>query len=95
MQTNIVSVKYEDKYEPQTFGGIAYSYLTSIRLNVGDLVMAPTKNGEQLARVSEIDIPLERIENNPKINLSELKTITKKIDRETYINFAVIIEDVA
>ena len=37
-KTNIVSVKYEDRYMPKTFSGKAYSYITAIPLEVGDLV---------------------------------------------------------
>lgn len=48
METNIVSVKYEDRYTPKTFSGRAYSYITTIPLEVGDLVVAPTSYGEKL-----------------------------------------------
>ena len=30
MQTNIISVKYEDKFKPKTFSGKAYSYYTAV-----------------------------------------------------------------
>ena len=45
METNIISVKYEDKYIPKTFGGKSYSYLTAVNVKIGDLVIAPTANG--------------------------------------------------
>lgn len=32
MQTNIISVKYEDKFMPKTFGRKAYSYYSAIEL---------------------------------------------------------------
>lgn len=81
MKTNIVSVKYEDNYAPKTFGGKAYSYYTSILLQVGDLVNAPTAYGEKIARVSEVDIPEYKVETIKPY----LKIITEKIDRETYL----------
>ena len=81
MKTNIVSVKYEDNYAPKTFGGKSYSYYTSIPLQVGDLVNAPTSYGEKIARVSEIDIPEYKVETIKPY----LKIITEKIDRETYL----------
>ena len=56
-KTNIVSVKYEDKYTPKTFSGRPYSYITAIPLSVGDLVVAPTSYGENIAIVSAINIP--------------------------------------
>ena len=33
MNTNIIAVKYEDKFIPRTFGGKSYSYFTIIKLN--------------------------------------------------------------
>lgn len=60
METNIISVKYEDNYMPKTFSGKAYSYYTAITVEVGDLVIAPTANGDKIARVSEINIRAKR-----------------------------------
>lgn len=81
MQTNIISVKYEDNYIPKTFCGKAYSYYTSIPVNVGDLVIAPTQGGDKIARVSEINIPEYRVE----FIKTYLKSITYKIDRKKYL----------
>ena len=57
MKTNIVSVKYEDKFNTRTFGGKSYTYYTNIEVGIGDLVIAPTVAGDKIARISEIDIP--------------------------------------
>lgn len=81
MQTNIISVKYEDKFMPKTFGGKAHSYYSAIELKVGDLVIAPTTSGEKIARVSEINIPEEKI----VFIKPYLKLITDKIDKNTYL----------
>lgn len=81
METNIISVKYEDNYEPKTFGGKAYSYYTNTKVEVGDLVIAPTSNGDKIARVSEINIPLYKVE---KIK-PYLKTITQTIGKAIYL----------
>lgn len=54
MQTNIITVKYEDNFIPKTFGGRAYSYYTAVDVDIGDLVVAPTSYGDKIARVSEI-----------------------------------------
>lgn len=91
MQTNIISVKYEDKFHPRVFEGKSYSYFTKIRLNIGDLVEAPTKYGTSIARVSKIDIPEDEIKNI----IPYMKTITKKINRERYLDFAEILEEAA
>ena len=81
MGTNIVSVKYEDRYILKTFSGKAYTYLTSIPLEVGDLVIAPTSYGDKVARVSQINLP------NYKLDFLKvpLKLITHKIDKEKYL----------
>ena len=81
MQTNIISVKYEDDYMPKTFSGKAYSYYTKINVRVGDLVIAPTAHGEKIARVSEINIPEYKVSMIKYL----LKTIDKSIDRELYL----------
>ena len=46
MNTNIISVKYEDRFMPKTFNGKAYSYITQVNVEIGDLVIAPTAYGE-------------------------------------------------
>ena len=81
MGTSIVSVKYEDKYSPKTFSGRAYSYITAIPLEVGDLVVAPTAYGEKIARVSQINIPEFQVE----FMKANLKLITEKIDKQKYL----------
>jgi len=91
MQNIIVSVKYEDKYNPKTFSGKAYSYFSSTKLEVGDIVEAPTKFGNSIARVSEINIPEERIEYIKPY----MKVITKKLNKQSYLNENKILEDVA
>lgn len=91
METNIISVKYEDNYIPKTFSGKAYSYYTAIPLVVGDLVIAPTQNGDKIARVSEINIPEYKVE----FFKSSLKLITNKIDREKYLQSNEILKEVA
>lgn len=91
METNIISVKYEDNYEPKTFGGKAYSYYINKKVEVGDLVIAPTFNGEKIARVAEINIPEYKVE---KIK-PYLKTITKTIDKDIYLQTDTIQEKVA
>lgn len=81
MNTNIISVKYEDRFMPKTFNGKAYSYITRVNVEIGDLVIAPTAYGDKIARVSEIDIPETRIENIKQF----LKTITYKINKSEYL----------
>lgn len=89
--SNIISVKYEDKYMPKTFSGKAYSYYTAIDVEVGDLVVAPTSNGDKIARVSEINIPEFKVEQIKPY----LKLITDKIDKEKYLQTDEVLREVA
>lgn len=91
MKTNIIAVKYEDNFVHGTFGGKAYSYYTKTNVEIGDLVKAPTKNGTNIAIVSKVNIPEEEIENIRPY----MKTIISKINRDRYLNFDEILEDVA
>lgn len=91
MDTNIIAVKYEDKFIPRTFKGKSYSYFTILKLNEGDIVKAPTQYGISIARVSRVNIP----ENEIRDIKPYMKTITKKINRDRYLKFAEILEEVA
>lgn len=81
MKTNIVSVKYEDKFIPKTFSGKQYSYYSNITVNVGDLVVVPTTYGEKIAMVSEINIAEQKVESIKPY----LKTIIRTVDKEKYL----------
>ena len=91
METNIISVKYEENFAPTNFGGRPYSYLTSIKLKVGDLVIAPTATGDKIAKVSEINVPEDKV----RLIKPYLKTIMKKINTEKYLQSNVILVEVA
>mgnify|MGYP007119868456 FL=1 len=91
METNIISVKYEDNFEPKTFGGKAYSYYTDALVEVGDLVIAPTAYGDKIARVSEINIPEEKIESIKPY----LKTIKLRIDKQKYLETDEVLQEAA
>ena len=38
MKTDFVTVQYEDRFRPGTYGGREYSYIADHRLKVGDVV---------------------------------------------------------
>lgn len=88
MKTNIISVKYEDKFIPKTFGGKAYSYYSAINVEVGDLVIAPTASGNKIARVSEINIAEDRV----LMIKPYLKLITDRIDKNTYLQTSEVLK---
>ena len=91
IKTNIVSVKYEDKFNPRTFGGKSYTYYTNIEVGIGELVIAPTAGGDKIERISEINIPEEKVESIKPY----LKTIEHKIDKESYLKFKNLLDKVA
>lgn len=75
----IVSVNYRSKYTGE-FGGRAYSYRCDVQdIEPGEVVLAPTKNGESEAKVVEINIPESQVEERI---LPLLKTITKRKEAE-------------
>lgn len=88
MKTNIISVKYEDKFIPKTFGGKAYNYYSAINVEVGDLVIAPTASGNKIARVSEINIAEDRV----LMIKPYLKLITDRIDKNTYLQTSEVLK---
>ena len=53
---DIVSVQFQSKQNPEVFSGREYSYYTAIPLNVGDIVVVPTKTREGKAKVTKIGI---------------------------------------
>ena len=91
MQTNIISVKYEDKFNPKTFSGKAYSYYTAVDVSVGDLVIAPTSYGDKIAIVSEINITEDKI----FMIKQYLKLITDKIDKQEYLQNNQVVKEAA
>ena len=91
METNIVAVKYESQFIPRTFEGKSYAYFSNRELKEGDIVEAPTKYGESIARVSRINIPEEEIKDIKPY----MKTITRKINRDRFLKFAEIQEEAA
>lgn len=84
-----IYVKYEDDNNRGIFTGRSYSYYTNLDLNIGDLVEAPTKFGTSIARVSEINVPEEKVRDIIPL----MKEITRKIDKKRYLDFAVVLDE--
>lgn len=91
MKTNIINVKYEDNQNPKTFDGRKYSYYTDIELKIGDIVETPTKYGLRYARVSEINVPEEKIQNIKPY----MKSILRKLNRDMFFYDLYITEEAA
>ena len=70
----IVNINYRKNSGGYSLG--QYSYRCDIpNIKVGDIVIAPTRNGEQPARVVEINVPESKVN---KTILPNLKTITQR-----------------
>lgn len=86
----IIGVKYESKYQKGTFEGREYSYFTKLNVEVGDIVICPTKYGASVGIVSKLNIPEEEIEPIKKF----MKEILVKYNKESYLNGKLEIEEV-
>lgn len=91
METNIITVKYEDDFFPRTFNGRDYSYFTEQKLSIGDIVIAPTRYGNKIAKVTRVNVQEKEIENIRPF----MRKITQKLNKDRYINFNEILEEVA
>lgn len=77
-EKKIVDIQYKNKFTGE-FSGKEYNYFCSIPVSVGDIVKAPTSNGESLARIRSVDVSESSIE--PHV-LPLLKTITELAESE-------------
>jgi hypothetical protein len=59
---DLVQVQFENRANPGTFGGGAYTYIADHPVSVGDIVNVPTKYGERDARVVKTDVPVGDIQ---------------------------------
>lgn len=59
----LVNIRY---YKPlhRAYAGNTFTYRTSLPLNVGDKVMAPTKGGDKRAMVVEVNVPESRVDEH-------------------------------
>lgn len=88
LETCLISVKYEDNVYPKTFGGKAYTYYTTFDVEVGDLVIAPTKYEDKIAKIVAINVP----EANVTMIKQYLKFISAKLNKEEYLQNDNIVE---
>lgn len=67
----LVNIRY---YKPlrKAYAGNAFTYRTSLPLNVGDKVMAPTQGGDKRAMVVEINVPESRVDERIMPLLKEI-----------------------
>ena len=77
---DIVGVKFRNKYNPEVYNGLEYSYRTAIKLEIGDIVVVPAGNGEGVAQVTAVNVPESKVDER---FLPILKTIEKMYDPES------------
>lgn len=77
---NIVSVQFQSKSAPGKFAGREYSYYSKVPLEVGDIILAPAKNGATPVRVCRVDIPESEINDNVR---PFTRTIEEKVVPES------------
>lgn len=67
----LVNIRY---FKPAQNGycGNSFTYRTSLSLQVGDKVMAPTKGGDKRAMVVEINVPEGRVDERIMPLLKEI-----------------------
>ena len=75
----IVNVQFASKHNPDEFVGRKYSYFTDIDLAVGDVVALPSKNGDGVGMVVDVDVPISSVSAGV---LPLLKTIERKYEPE-------------
>lgn len=71
---DIVTVQFMSEYHPGEFRGGNYNYYADVPLKVGDCVAVPSRRGESLARVTEVDIPEWRVEAKTKEIMRHITT---------------------
>ena len=67
----LVNIRYF-KTASNGYAGNAFTYRTSIDLQVGDKVMAPTKGGDKRAMVVEVNVPESRVDERIMPLLKEI-----------------------
>ncbi|MET0016505.1 hypothetical protein [Oscillibacter sp.] len=73
MGTNIVEIQYVKEGGKLSLG--RYTYLTTISLQVGDMVVCPTSRGSINGRVFAVDVPESKVDERI---MPMLKTITEQ-----------------
>lgn len=53
---SIVAVQFPDRNNPEEFSGREYTYFSNVPLEVGDVIVAPTKRGNGIVRVVRTDM---------------------------------------
>lgn len=72
--TTVCKVQFEEKTRPGKFAPQEYSYIAEVPVEIGDLVVAPTRYGDRTARVSRTRVPRAEWEKHAHL----LRHITRR-----------------
>jgi hypothetical protein len=79
---SIVSVQFQSKNNPEEFAGREYTYFSNVELAEGDVVMAPTKNGQGVVRVCRADMADEDIDDKVRPFMRTIEELVRPEDVE-------------
>lgn len=59
----LIAVQYRDKLDKNLYQGRQYTYYTTLDVNIGDIVVCPTRYGAGIGRVCRLDVPEKEVES--------------------------------
>ena len=72
----IISVQFKGK-KSDTYGGMKFSYFCHLPVKPGDLVRVPTKYGDTIAKVADVDVPTSKVDDRI---LAVMKTVSAIVE---------------
>lgn len=78
MEKTIVGIQYKNKRTGE-FDGRMYNYFCTLPVKIGDVVIAPTANGNSVAMIREVNVPESKIDARV---MPIMKTITAFAESE-------------
>ena len=79
---NIVAVQFQDRQNPEGFSGREYTYYSNVEVAVGDIILAPTKNGRGIVRVCRTDMDDTDIPENARPYMRTIEELVRPEDVE-------------
>lgn len=79
---SIVAVQFQNRDNPGQFSGREYSYFSNVPLEVGDVILAPTKNGTGVVRVCRTDMKDSEIDDRVMPYMRTIEELVRPEDVE-------------
>jgi hypothetical protein len=80
---NIVSVQFQNKNNPEEFTGREYTYFSEVELVEGDIILAPTKNGESAVRVCRVNMSDSEISDSVRPYMKTIEKLVRPKEKAT------------